>query len=179
MLLEHTAGSPVEPGVVWTDLTRADIASEITRRGTKVSVHIVEQLLDEHGYRRRKALKDLPMGASPDRDGQFENIARLRQEFLDKGDPVLSIDTKKRELIGNFCRPGALWARQEVLTFDHDFLEDRRFPPADSPGVVVLSAPDDRGLRKLLAEIDILLRKGPSLAPLGGSKLRVCPGWTA
>jgi len=69
--------------------------------------------------------------------------------------------------------------RRTLVTLDHDFLEDRRFPPAESPGVVVLSAPDDRGLRKLLAEIDILLRKGSSLAPLGGSKLRVCPGWTA
>lgn len=69
--------------------------------------------------------------------------------------------------------------RRTLVTLDHDFLEDRRFPPEDSPGVVVLSAPDDRGLRKLLVEIDILLRKRAPVAPLGGSKLCVCPGWTA
>jgi predicted nuclease of predicted toxin-antitoxin system len=69
--------------------------------------------------------------------------------------------------------------RRTLVTLDHDFLEDRRFPPAESPGVIVLSAPDDRALRKLLAEIDILLRKRPPVAPLGGCKLRICPGWTA
>jgi hypothetical protein len=121
VLQEHTAGSPVEPEVVWTDLTVAFVAERITERGIPVSVHVAEQLFEGHGYRRRKAQKDVPMGASPDRDGQFQNIARLRQQFLDQGDPVLSIDTKKRELIGNFYRPGRLLSRQTVKTFDHDF----------------------------------------------------------
>jgi hypothetical protein len=130
VLQEHTAGSPVQPEVVWTDLTAADIAQRITEGGIPVSVHIVEQLLDEHGYHRRKARKDVPMGTSPDRDEQFHNIARLRQQFLDAGDPVLSIDTKKRELIGNFYRPGLLLTRETLKTFDHDF-------PKFADGVVI------------------------------------------
>ncbi len=130
MLSEHTAGSPVDPDVVWTDLTRADIAERISQRGNPISVHIVEQLLDEHGYHRLKAQKDVAMGTSPDRDGQFQNIARLRQQFLDAGDPVLSIDTKKRELIGNFYRPGLLLTQQTIKTFDHDF-------PKFADGVVI------------------------------------------
>ncbi len=77
--------------------------------GTPISVHIVEQLLDEHGYHRRKALKDVPLGEHRDRDAQFQNIARLKQEYLDGLDPVLSIDTKKRELLGKiFTVPGQL-----------------------------------------------------------------------
>jgi hypothetical protein len=130
VLQEHTAGSPAQPEVVWTDLTAADIAERITEGGIPVSAHIVEQLLGEHGYRRRKARKDVPMGASRDRDGQFQNIARLKQQFLDAGDPVLSIDTKKRELIGNFYRPGPLLTRQTIETFDHDF-------PRFADGVVI------------------------------------------
>lgn len=68
--------------------------------------------------------------------------------------------------------------RRTLVTFDHDFLEDRRFPPVDSPGVIVLSAPDDRRLRKLLGSVDTYLRGLPLTAPLIGRKLRVQPGWT-
>ena len=130
MLQEHTAGSPVEPGLVWTDLTATDIAQRMTQRGAPVSVHVVEQLLDEHDYHRRKAQKDLPMGASQDRDAQFLNMAQLKQEFLDRGDPALSIDTKKRDLIGNFYRPGLLLTQETQRTFDHDF-------PKFAQGVVI------------------------------------------
>lgn len=70
------------------------------------------------------------MGHSPDRDEQFHTIARLRQQFLEAGDPVLSIDTKKRELLGNFYRPGRLLTRQTIRTFDHDF-------PSFADGVVI------------------------------------------
>jgi predicted nuclease of predicted toxin-antitoxin system len=66
-----------------------------------------------------------------------------------------------------------------IVTLDHDFLEDRRFPPVESPGVIVFSAPDDRALRKLLAEVDTFLRGRRSVPPLAGLKLRVCPGWKA
>jgi hypothetical protein len=130
VLQEHTAGSPVESELVWTDLTAADIAERLTERGLPVSAHIAAQLLEEHDYHRRKARKDVPMGGSPDRDEQFHNIARLRQQFLDAGDPVLSIDTKRRELLGNFYRPGRLLTRRTILTFDHDF-------PTFADGVVI------------------------------------------
>lgn len=67
-----------------------------------------------------------------------------------------------------------------LLTFDHDFLDDRRFPLAHSPGVIVLEAADTRGLQVLLAEVDRYLRaKAPMLTPLAGRKLSVAPGWTA
>lgn len=69
--------------------------------------------------------------------------------------------------------------RRTLVTLDHDFLEDRRFPPSESPGVIVLSAPDERALRKLLAEVDTYLRRRPALAPLAGRKLCLHPGWKA
>ena len=61
------------------------------------------------------------MGHHPDRNAQFENIARLRREYLDRGDPVISIDTKKKELLGNFHRAGQTFTQQTVETNDHDF----------------------------------------------------------
>ena len=61
------------------------------------------------------------MGHHPDRNAQFENIARLRREYLDTGDPVISIDTKKKELLGNFHRAGQTFTQQTVETYDHDF----------------------------------------------------------
>jgi hypothetical protein len=85
--------------VIWTDLTATDIAEEITQRGHPVSVHIVEQLLAEHDYRRRKAQKAVPLQGHKDRDEQFTTIARLTHEYLEGGLPVLSLDTKKRELL--------------------------------------------------------------------------------
>lgn len=69
--------------------------------------------------------------------------------------------------------------RRTLLTLDHDFLEDRRFPLAVSPGVIVLNGPDDRALRTLLAEVDRYLRNRPAVAPLNGCKRCLHPGWTA
>lgn len=121
VLHQHTAGSPVDPDVIWTDLSACDIAEKITQRGNPVSVHIVEQLLDEHDFHRRKAQKQLPLMHHEDRDAQFHVIARFTQEYLDSGDPILSIDSKKRELIGNFYRQGVLLTKETIRTLDHDF----------------------------------------------------------
>jgi DDE family transposase len=116
--------------LIWTDLTATDIAERLSACGPPVSVHIVEQLLDAFGYHRRQAQKSCPMGVNPDRDAQFRNIARLTQEYADSPNPVLSIDTKKRELLGNFYREGRLLTRETLGTFDHDF-------PSFADGVVI------------------------------------------
>jgi Rhodopirellula transposase DDE domain len=107
--------------VIWTDLTAADIAANLADLGTPVSVYIVDQLLDMDGYRLRQALKSCTMGPSPDRDVQFRNIARLKAEYQDSPNPILSIDSKKREMIGNFYRDGKLYTRQTLRAFDHDY----------------------------------------------------------
>ena len=116
--------------MVWTHLTVADVAAQLTTRGHPVSTHIVDQLLDAHDYHRRKAQKSLPMRDQEDRDEQFVTIARWTREYLDRGEPILSMDTKKRELIGSFYRPGALLTREPVRVFDHDF-------PSFADGVVI------------------------------------------
>jgi hypothetical protein len=121
VLAEHTAGSPVQEQIIWTDLNRAEIAAHLDRRGSTVSVHIVAQLLDRDGFRDRKPLRMCRMADCPDRDAQFEVIAGLKRAYLASDDPVLSMDLKARELIGNFCRAGSFYSRQTIKTFDHDF----------------------------------------------------------
>ena len=117
-------------GVIWTNLTPADIAQRLAGKGTPVSVPVVRQLLDRHGYVRRKAQKRLATRQHKDRDQQFSNIARLRAEYEASPNPILSIDTKKKELLGNLYRAGKLFTRQELRTLDHDF-------PSDAEGVII------------------------------------------
>jgi Rhodopirellula transposase DDE domain len=122
VLQDHTAGDPMRPEVKWTNLSRRQIAKRITELGTPVSRQVVSQLLRKHRYRRRKALKKKTMGPrNPDRNAQFENIARLKKEYLEAGLPVLSMDTKKKELLGDFCRDGTIDTRETIATNDHDF----------------------------------------------------------
>lgn len=116
--------------VRWTDLTYEQIAEHLAEAGTPVSVPVVKQLLKRHGYVTRKARKSRAMGGHPDRDRQFENIARLRREYLETDDPIVSMDTKKKELIGNFYREGRLLTQEVVETFDHDF-------PSFASGVII------------------------------------------
>jgi hypothetical protein len=90
--------------------------------GTPVSRDVVSQWLRKHGYRRRKAVKKKTMGPRhPDRNAQFENIARLKTKYLKAGFPVISIDTKKKELIGDFYRDGVIDAQETIAVNDHDF----------------------------------------------------------
>jgi hypothetical protein len=123
VLVEHTAGSPTEESLIWTDLTKTAIVTLMQECGSYVSVHIVDQLLDRHDYHHRKALRMAPMARHPDRDRQFETIARLKREYLDPPDPILSIDLKARERLGNFFRSGPLRTRRTIRVFDHDFAE--------------------------------------------------------
>ena len=122
VLGENTAGDPMREGVKWTHLTRHQISLKLAERGTPAGKRVVKQLLQKHGYVKRKARKVKAMGPRhPDRNAQFENIARLRKEYLEAGDPVLSVDAKKKELLGNFYREGKLYAQQPIEVFDHDF----------------------------------------------------------
>ena len=70
---------------------------------------------------RRKISKDIPLGSSEHRNDQFERIADLRKEYENRGWPVLSVDTKKKELIGQFARSGRAWTDGTLHAFDHDF----------------------------------------------------------
>jgi Rhodopirellula transposase DDE domain len=130
ILQDRTAGDPMRQEVRWTDLTYEQIAEHLAEAGTPVSVPVVKQLLEKHGYVTRKAQKSKAMGGHADRNQQFENIARLKREFPDSDNPIVSMDTKKKELIGNFYRAGQLLTPGGIGPFDHDF-------PSFAEGVII------------------------------------------
>jgi hypothetical protein len=120
----------MEEGVIWTDLTAADVAERLAKLGPPVSVHVVEQLFKMAGYGRRQAQKYCSMEEHPDRNAQFLKIAEFKQEYFASANPLLSIDTMKRALLGNFYRKGKLLTKEVLRTFDHDY-------PSFADGVVI------------------------------------------
>ncbi|WGZ92998.1 MAG: ISAzo13 family transposase [Candidatus Thiothrix putei] len=121
VLKDHTAGDPMREAVKWTNLSRRQIARRMQALGTSAGKNVVSRLLREHGYRRRKPQKKRTMGQHADRNAQFEKIAQLKQTYLQAGKPVISIDTKKKELLGNFYREGVTDAVEPTEVNDHDF----------------------------------------------------------
>ncbi len=118
----HTAGSPVKPGRRWTNRSPNALADELSTAGFPICANTVIRLLrDELELSRRSAVKTVSLGDNADRNAQFERIAQLKKECFRKGWPVISIDTKKKELLGDFFRPGRAWTDGRVRAFDHDF----------------------------------------------------------
>jgi Rhodopirellula transposase DDE domain len=120
----------MEEGVIWTDLTATDVAERLAQHGSPVSVHVVEQLFEMAGYGRRQAQKYCSMDEHADRNAQFLRIAEFKQEYFASLNPLLSIDTLKRALLGNFYRKGKLFTKEVLRTFDHDY-------PSFADGVVI------------------------------------------
>ena len=112
-------------GVQWTDLTRSEIAAALGEEGFEVSTTTVDRLLHEFGYGLRKPRKVKTMGECADRDAQFKKIAAVKKQFLDGGLPVVSLDTKKREILGDYVRPGRVLSTAPLRGWDHDFPQRR------------------------------------------------------
>jgi hypothetical protein len=123
LMRNDTAGDPIT-GLKWTHRTTDKIAAELAAFGIHVSANTVARLLKQMGYSLRVNHKKLARGASGDRDAQFVAIAELREACAANGDPIISVDTKKKELVGNFKNAGAAWNRSPVAVNDHDFRSD-------------------------------------------------------
>lgn len=117
----HTAGDPDGDSILWTNLSRPQIAEELLRRGFRVSVTVVSQLLQRHRLGRRKACKTLPLGRHIHRDRQFKIIASHRADFMQSPDPIVSMDTKHKEFLGLLFRQGRLYTQRAKKALDHDF----------------------------------------------------------
>jgi len=119
-MVYETAGDPIS-GLLWTRKTTEKIACELKGLGIEVSANTVARLLKELGYSLRVNRKKLSAGSGPERDEQFTYIGELRERFGRQGLPVISVDTKKKELVGNFKNKGAVWGKQPIAVNDHDF----------------------------------------------------------
>jgi hypothetical protein len=116
----ETAGDPMT-GLKWTRRTTEKIAAELENLNIHISPKTVGRLLKQMGYSLRVNHKKLSTGTDPDREEQFAYIATTRERFAQCGWPIISVDTKKKELIGNFRNAGAAWSREPRLVNDHDF----------------------------------------------------------
>lgn len=120
-LMKHeTAGDPMN-GLKWTRRTTGKVATELQSLGIMVCAKTVGCLLREMGFSLRVNHKKLSGSSHPDRDAQFARITELRESCAAGHVPVISVDTKKKELVGVFKNAGAKWDRDPVLVNDHDF----------------------------------------------------------
>lgn len=119
----HTAGDPMT-GLKWTRKTTLKISRELRKAGVVVSPKTIGRLLKGLKFSLRVNHKKLAGKSSPYRNQQFEYIHRMRRRFERSGSPVVSIDTKKKEMLGRFKNPGTTWESKPVLVNDHDFKRD-------------------------------------------------------
>ena len=118
-----TCGNPEKP-LRWTTWSLRKIAQELVQYGINVSQNIVSRALDALGYSKQQNQKMYQIGEQhPDRDAQFRYINDISAEFLKAGEPVISIDTKKKENIGNLKNNGAEYRPigDPTKVLDHDF----------------------------------------------------------
>ena len=122
--MQHdTAGDPIT-GLKWTRRTTAKIAAELHGLGIAVSDRTVARLLAQMNFSLRVNHKQLSRVCSvcaEERDAQFVRIGEIREAFAARGLPVISVDTKKKELVGRFKNPGVSWSQRPVRVKDHDF----------------------------------------------------------
>ena len=120
----HTLGDPMNP-LLWTSKSIRKIASELLVLGYKVSHEVVRQCLIGLGYSLQANKKTKEGGDSPDRDAQFEYINESTKRFAENNDPVISVDCKKKELIGEYKNNGQEWAlvKQPTEVNVYDFID--------------------------------------------------------
>lgn len=108
----------------WVRLSLQRLRDWLARQGHPLDPGTVRRLLHKLGYARRANRKRFTGPPHPDRDQQFRYLTRWRRRFLHAGWPVISVDTKKKELLGNFKNAGQTWCQTAEEVNCHDFLQD-------------------------------------------------------
>jgi hypothetical protein len=123
VLEAHTAGSPTDARVRWTDLNPMRLTQALLEHGIRVSRNTAATWLEHWGLRPRALRKELITGVVDpvERDEQFRHIAALRRLARMTGTPVFSVDTKKKELLGLLSRAGRCYGTAAQTVYDHDF----------------------------------------------------------
>ena len=133
-------GDPMSP-LRWTTRSTRTLAAELTRQGHKVSADTVGDLLHQEGFSLQGNAKTVEGRRHPDRDAQFRYINEQVKARQDAGDPVVSVDAKKKELVGEFKNSGREWRPkgEPAQVSTHDF-PDRELGKAIPYGVYDLAA---------------------------------------
>ena len=120
---DETAGDPMSEQK-WQRSSLRHLMDEMERLGYWISHTTIARLLKGMDYSLKVNAKRLSGSDHPDRDRQFQYIAAQKALFQQAGLPIISVDTKKKELIGNFKNPGQEWCREARAVNDHDFEQD-------------------------------------------------------
>jgi hypothetical protein len=120
----HTVGDPQKP-LLWTGKSVRHIHKELLNQGFKASHELIRQILIEQKYSLQTNRKTKEGGNHPDRDAQFEFINNKTVDFINDNEPVISIDCKKKELIGDYKNNGKEWqrAKSPVEVNVYDFID--------------------------------------------------------
>lgn len=120
LVRDDTAGDPVS-GMHWTHRSLRKLCKALKRQGVTIARQTLARLLRQLGYSLRTCRKLKAGLHNPDRNRQFRYLSRLRKLFVTRGWPVISVDTKKKEWIGDFKPPGVCWRKETRAVLDHDF----------------------------------------------------------
>jgi len=128
-LEDASAGDPIT-GLRWTRKTLRALEQALRRKGFKVGFVTIRRLLRKLRYATLVNRKRLTREQNPERDRQMRYVARMRRRFLKAGQAVISVDTKKRELVGNFKNAGRTWRRGAIPVLEYDY-------PSQADGVAI------------------------------------------
>lgn len=150
LLRDTTAGDPIS-GLKWTHRSLRKLSKALRQRGIRLTPPTIARLMRQLGFSLRTNRKRQAGIHDPDRDQQFRYLTRLRQLYVTRGWPVISVDVKKKELVGNFKNPGRCWRRRDRDVLDHDYpswAEGRAIPVgvydlAHNDGYVVVGTSHD------------------------------------
>jgi hypothetical protein len=123
LVADETAGDPMT-GRKWVRRSLRQLSKALRKQGYSVGRMTVGRLLKGLDYSLKSNRKEDSGPPHPDRDRQFRYIGRVTRLFMAAGPPVISVDTKKKELIGNFKNPGQAWCCQAEVVNVHDFRHD-------------------------------------------------------
>ena len=118
LLSDEIAGDPMT-AQRWVRSSLRNLSGRLQEQGHHACTHTVARMLRNMGYSLRANKKKHAGAQHPDRDEQFKYIAALKAQFLQQGLPVISIDTKKKELIGNYRREGKIWRKDPIEVNSH------------------------------------------------------------
>ena len=124
-----TRGDPMSP-LRWTIKSTRNLSDEMNKKGFKISHMVVSQMLKQRGYSLQSNQKKHEGGKHPDRNQQFEYINQMVEAFMQMNDPAISIDTKKKELVGNYKNAGSVLCKVKTPTEVevYDFAKEKAVP---------------------------------------------------
>jgi hypothetical protein len=123
LVAPHTAGDPMSEQK-WLNCRLSDVQQQLQEQGHPVSKPVISRLLRAQGYSLRANVKQAAGNQHPARDQQFAQIRAQRAAHQEANQPVISVDTKKKELVGNFKNAGQIWCETGEVVDAHDFPQD-------------------------------------------------------